>query len=751
MTRDLVLIGAGHTHLHVVRQWRMQPISGVQLTLISPFSRATYSGMLPGTLAGLYQPSEMEIDLYRFTAGTGIRLIVAPASGLQPASRLITFADRAPLRFDVASVGIGSVPSRGDLWRSLPQVLSIKPMATFLDRLKSVVNPYRNNRRPVRCVVVGGGAAGTEVAFCLDQWLVREGFKHQVTLLDSHPEILSGYVPGLIRQARSLLAARGILVQLGQRVTEITAMDEPASGPPPNGDSPEGGHSAARLTLADGTRLSADVIIWATSASPPAVLENFQLPKTDGGFLAVRSTLQTTADAPVFAVGDTASFVDQRVPKAGVYAVREGPVLWTNLQNMFAGRPLTPYQPQRGFLSLLSTGDRRALLQYQGWTQYGQWAWWLKDRIDRQFMQLYQDYRPPANARKSRSDVPPMQCGGCGSKIGPRLLETVLRGLREHFPEATKALAAPDDAHVLTSAVQFPDLVSVDVLRHFLDDPYAMGRITAVHALSDLWAMGATAVGVQSSVTLPYGGAVWQGELLFQLLAGALRELTIAGVELWGGHTIEGPDLQLGFSVAGQLSGRDPWRKSGLVPGDVLVLTKRLGTGTLLAAQQRGLCRGVWMDELLADMLLSNQRASEVGRDFPIHAATDITGFGLGGHLLEMLSNSNCQVTLSAGALRQLMLPGFRELADAGLESKLAPANREFIQSALAGSSDWQCVELAALVDPQTSGGLLFGVPADRSADLVAALHAAGSVHAVQVGEVRLKGQGGTPRVIRAE
>src|SRR4029077_8731566 len=125
------------------------------------------------------------------------------------------------------------------------------------------------------------------------------------------------------------------------------------------------------------------IIVWATAASPPPVLQRFHLPKTDDGFLAVRPTLQTTADLPVFAVGDTAGFVTDRVPKAGVYAVRQGPVLWDNLRHMFAGEPLRPYRPQRGFLSLLSTGDGRAILDYKGLTGYGRWAWRLKDHIDR--------------------------------------------------------------------------------------------------------------------------------------------------------------------------------------------------------------------------------------------------------------------------------------------------------------------------------------------------------------------------------
>ncbi len=761
--RDVVLIGAGHTNLHIIRQWRMRPLPGVRLTLVSPFSRATYSGMLPGTLAGLYQPEEMQIDLYRFTAGTGIRLIVAEATGLQPAGRLVTFADRVPIRFDIAAVGIGSVPSRHELWRQSARVLSIKPMATFLPRLETATARYRQAGSSLRCVIVGSGAAGAEIAFCLEAWLKNKGSaatatppltkggqgmnarpqtpapptSHQITLLDSHTEILPGYTPALVRRARTLLAERGIQVQLGQRAESL---DEAATG-------------EANLRLTDGTLLPADLIIWATNASPPEVLDGFDLPKTDDGFLAVRSTLQTTAEAPVFVVGDTASFVDQRVPKAGVYAVREGPILWDNIQNLLAGRPLKSYHPQRGFLSLLSTGDGQALLQYQGWTLHGRWAFRLKDHIDRKFIRMYQEYRPPVGVARPEGTplgvagavsnlptpfgvpqgVPPtvvskMHCGGCGSKVGADVLTPVLNRLRETFPQATWALRQPDDAYVVPADAIRPEVLSIDFFRAFLDDPYLMGRIAVLHALSDIWAMGAVPLGVQAIITLPYGPPEAQSELLFQLLAGATRELAANGAELWGGHTLEGPELQLGFSVSGHLKGEMPWRKSGLRPGDSLVLTKRLGTGTLLAAHQMGLCRAEWFDQLLVEMLVSNRVACEIARQFPIHAATDVTGFGVAGHLLEMLG-PGCQAMLDPRQLEHMLLPGFHELTLQGIASSLAPANDKVFKAALMYDTRVnhpEHTEIPALVDPQTSGGLLFGVPEDSTRDLLFALRDAG-------------------------
>ncbi|HLJ11778.1 MAG TPA: FAD-dependent oxidoreductase, partial [Planctomycetaceae bacterium] len=271
-SRDLVLIGAGHTNLHVVRMWRMQPIPDVRLTVISPFSRATYSGMLPGTLAGFYQPDDMEIDLYRFSESCGARLIVDEVAGLEPAMRRVLFADRPPLRYDAASVGIGSVPGQREIWARNPQVLSIKPMATFRKRFAQKLSELPAAKR-AEVVIVGAGAGGVEVAFGLDVWLRKSGIDAQISLIDANREILADYSPGTIGRARRELARRGISLSVGRRVSEITAT------------------SRAIVRFDDGSSITADLVIWATAAAAPPVLANFRLPKTDDGFLEVAPTL----------------------------------------------------------------------------------------------------------------------------------------------------------------------------------------------------------------------------------------------------------------------------------------------------------------------------------------------------------------------------------------------------------------------------------------------------------------------------
>lgn len=726
--RDLVLIGAGHTNLHVVRMWRMKPIPDVRLTVVSPFGLATYSGMLPGTLAGLYDPDEMTIDLYRFCQSAGARLIVAEAVGLDPVKRRIELRGRPPIGYDVASVGIGSVPAAGDVWRDDPNVLSIKPMQTFRQRLLARLATIESGSAAVSITVVGAGAAGVEVSLCLDAFLRARNMNATLTLVAAGEEVLSGYADRTAHLARRELERRGVHLQFGQ---------------------PAEGLADGRLTLADGGAIPADLVIWAVSAAPPAVLANFDLPKTDDGFLAVKTTLESTGRDDVYVVGDTATIVENPVPKAGVYAVREGPVLWNNLNRCFRGERPVAYEPQTGFLSLLATGDGRAIAEYKGFATHGRLAWKLKDYIDRKFMRKHQDYRPmddssdigrrnkPSSSRDGDAQgQPKMRCRGCGGKVGSGVLNEALSRLEiPPSPHARRGLDRPDDAAILDPAAGAAEVVTVDFFQAFLDDPYIVGRVAALNAMSDVWAMGGLPFGALATVSLPEGPAGKQAELLYQLLAGALRELKTAGATLLGGHTIEGSDLTLGFTVLGGLDGREPMTKEMLQPGDRLILTKPLGTGVLLAGHAQAACRSEWMQAMLAHMLVSNEAAARVARDSGVCAATDVTGFGLAGHLLEMLDASIVSARLELAAVP--LLDGFEELSGAGVRSSLDAANRVAADRIVAphpGVS--HSAARRVLFDPQTSGGMLLAASADAADGVVTRLREAGCTHAGVIAEV---------------
>jgi selenide,water dikinase len=717
--REVVLLGVGHTNAYVLKQWRMEPLAGARLTCISDFALATYSGMLPGTLAGLYPPERMQIDLVRLCAAAGARLICARVTGLDLEGRQVLLADRPAVPFDVLSIGIGSVPRRDVPVENERLVLPIKPMQTFLPRLRQRLEELlAEGRQELRVAVVGGGAGGVEIAFCLPHYL-RCHFPQaacRLAVIDRRESLLSGSPRQTARLAERELRRRGVELLLGRGVARV---------------------EGARLVMDNGSLRDIDLAIWATSAAAPPLLSTLGLPTDEQGFLLTRPTLQTVADAPVFAVGDSGSVAGHPRPKAGVYAVRQGPVLWDNLRRLLRGEPLRPYVPQRGFLSLLAMGDGQAILSYKGLTARGRWCWRLKDRIDSRFMDMYQDYRPAMrDARPTAApSPPPMRCAGCGAKLGGSILSAVLRRLE--IPPAEHVLLgldAPDDAAIVRCPQGRPVAVTVDFFTAFLDDAWLVGRVAALNSLSDVFALGATPLAALAMATIPAGRPRQQEQLLFELLSGALEEFRRAGATLVGGHTIEGSPTTIGFSVLADAGDGPAMLKAGLCPGDALVLTKPLGTGILLAAHREARLRAHWFDTLVAAMLLSNGPAAAAARTHGVQAMTDVTGFGLAGHLLEMLRAGRVSARLELGALP--LLPGAGELAAAGVASTLAPANRAAEAAIDCPHPLQQQPAYSILFDPQTSGGLLLGVRPEAVGNLVRDLHAAGHTAARIIGEV---------------
>jgi selenide,water dikinase len=492
------------------------------------------------------------------------------------------------------------------------------------------------------------------------------------------------------------------------------------------------------IEFAQGEPLTADLVVWATGAAAPPTLQRLGLPTDERGFLLTRSTLQSTGADCVFAVGDTGTMQHAPTPKAGVYAVRQGPVLWNNLQRFLRGEALEEYRPQSDFLKLINTGDGRAIAEYKHCSSHARWCWHLKDRIDRGFMQKYQDYQPmpmQMPIASNSKDAAVMQCAGCGSKLGSSVLSQALAQLpiAEH-PQIKIGLDQPDDAAVMRPLANQAITVTVDFFPAPLDDPYLVGRLAALNAASDLFAMGAKPVAALAMVTLPAGPEKRQAELLIELLRGARRELDLMRAVLAGGHTTEGERLTIGFSMIGNQTCEPPLTKAGLRPGDRLLLTKPLGSGVLLAAHMRARCDAHSMRELLDTMLTSNQLAAELAIAAGVRAMTDVTGFGLAGHLYEMLRASNVSAKLDLDHLP--VLAAAPSLIASGIESTLAPSNRH-VESAIAVDSAKRLSPAYSLLfDPQTSGGLLIAVAPERADSLRRELHQAGYFHTAEIGVV---------------
>jgi selenide,water dikinase len=391
--------------------------------------------------------------------------------------------------------------------------------------------------------------------------------------------------------------------------------------------------------------------------------------------------------------------------------------------------------PQRRALALIGTGDGRAVASRGRHEAYGAILWRLKDWIDRRWMRRYTELPDMAVDEGEAA----MRCGGCAAKVPAEVLGRVMARLDPAASDAVAiGLASPDDAALLSFPGAPPLLQTVDFFRAMVSDPYLFGRIAATHALGDIYAMGGVPETALAIATLPPARPAIVEDDLFHMLKGGTEVLEAAGAVLVGGHSAEGAELALGFAVTGRTRPGRLLRKGGLNPGDRLLLTKPLGTGVILAAEMRGCAAARDVGAAIAAMLQPAAAASACLAAHGATACTDVTGFGLLGHLVEMLTASGAPGSRIGARLDPAAIPaldGALALLAGGLTSSLHDANRSALAVLAPGAAENDPALAALLVDPQTAGGLLAGVPAERALPCLDELHRLG-YRAAEIGMV---------------
>ncbi|MGK7890359.1 MAG: selenide, water dikinase SelD, partial [Leptolyngbyaceae cyanobacterium] len=341
----------------------------------------------------------------------------------------------------------------------------------------------------------------------------------------------------------------------------------------------------------------------------------------------------------------------------------------------------------------------------------------------------------PAKIQNSKSKIQ-NPCAGCASKVSKSVLQHVLTQLQPSSDSTMIGLDAADDAAVIQVPPEMVLVQTVDYFRALLNDPFLVGQITTQHCLNDLYAMGATPHSALAIATLPYAISSKLENDLHLLLSGVIKALSAVGAELIGGHTVEGQELGLGLSCNGFAHPDKLWRKGGMQSGDQLILTKPLGIGTLFAADMQLRAKGRWIDGAIATMLQSHHAAAECLRRHGTTACTDITGFGLAGHLLEMVQAANLSVEVNLDALP--ILPGAATTLDQGFFSSLHDPNLQASQTMIANLDTASQSFQQILFDPQTSGGLLAAVPLAQSGACLQQLRQLGYASSQIIGQVIL-------------
>lgn len=687
----LVLAGGGHSHALVLRIWAMGLATrrpAAQITLVSRHSTALYSGMVPGLVAGLYEPAACAIDLRRLCLLADVTFVQAEITAIDPESRELALVGRPNLRWDWLSLDVGA-----ETGAATNAAMAVKPLEPFLrwcSQLKSSEIRIR-----------GGGAAAVEVALALRA---------------------RGQQPKLLLRGTQLNLGSKAANQLGKQLLDSAGIAIEANCPD---------NAAADLAC--------------TGSRGPRWLAASGLACNSEGRLLTEASLQVWQQPRLFASGDCGVIASRPRPASGVWAVRCAQTLAHNLTAVVAGRQLRPWRPQRWALQLLGDGSNTKPQAVAFW---GPWAlgpspllWRWKQTVDRRFMARFSELKamdPDGGAA--------MACRGCAAKLAASPLQDALarNGLGGSTPgsaEDAAVIAQTEDGSLLLQSVDgFPALVA---------DAWLNARLTTLHACSDLWASGAQVESAQAVVTLPALAPALQADLLSDTLAGIQSVLKPLGARLIGGHSLEARDsqsspansagLSLLLSVNGRATAGQHWGKGPLRSGDGLLLCRPIGTGVLFAAAMAGAAQPQWIDAALAQMQQCQASLVELLSRRGCRACTDVTGFGLLGHLGEMVAASpeNCRVTLKAAAIPAL--PGALALLSAGWASSLAPSNASALallgeRIELQGQSD--AAHQALLLDPQTCGPLLAAIPGDQLAAALADLQQAGFGGAAVIGQV---------------
>jgi len=369
--KRLVLLGAGHAHVEVLRDFAAKPPAGCELVVVSPYPWLTYSGMVPGFVAGHYALEDCTIDIAGLARRAGARLMLTHAVSLDAAAWEIACANQARVPYDLLSLDVGSQPLLAAASGIERHAIVMRPLERLVKGWTDVLARAREGK--MRSItVVGSGAAGLELAFAMQHRLLTEMREHMplVRVIGDARVPVPEFPVGARRRLRAEVEYRRIENHQGSGVVEV---------------------GEGFVHLQNGLEFATDAVFWAAGSAPHPWIADSGLATDANGWVLTNDVLQSVSHPEVFGAGDCATQQGHRVPRAGVFAVRAGPALAANLRAALAGRRLRPHVTSRRYLALVSAGDRYAIGVWDGFSWEGEWVWRWKDRIDRAFVAKYRE------------------------------------------------------------------------------------------------------------------------------------------------------------------------------------------------------------------------------------------------------------------------------------------------------------------------------------------------------------------------
>lgn len=724
---ELVLVGGGHANIQVLKSFAMRPIDGLRISLISDVLSAPYSGMLPGFIAGEYDFNEIHINLLHLCNFSGARFIQAKIISVDTEERVIHCENRPDINYDLISVNTGITSDYGEIEGAKEHAIPVKPISHFLNKIPEVEKSITSSEQSI--VIIGSGAAGIELAFAFRKKFNKSNIKPKITIIGSaerfFPKISYRCHLSILKKC----SAADIDVQFGQPVIKV---------------------SKNTVTLAEGINVATDCSIVVTGARPSNWLNSASISLTHDGYIEVNNAFQSISDERIFAAGDIAKMRHQPRPRSGVFAVRAGPTLAKNLRLALNKSPLKHVSQQSRYLSLIMLDNNDVIAIWGGFFISAKWLWPIKKWIDQRFIssftklpKMVHDHHRSIilseNELLAENDtlLEKIFCTGCGSKAEAQILDTVLLdaveiatklGGDKNYLPIVNTFTDASEFSIDASLGKGQSLIqTVDSISQMISDPFIFGRISALHALSDLVVSNAIPLTALSIINIERAKKNIQKSDLTNMLAGAMLEFSKAKIKLVGGHTSQSVETSMGFALTG-ISRIISKIESDITLGKKaqkafsIILTKPLGIGLILAANMRNSASEQNYQDCIKIMLQSNLKAAEFLWQNGAIAMTDITGFGLARHTENLTKALENQFRTSVGAQLNLdeipLLPGIAQiLQETSIRATLNASNKKAIRY-LKGIKSRQMPLSDILFDPQTSGGVLAVVPTTRAAKL---------------------------------
>ena len=695
ITNDLVLIGGGHSHLSVLMKLSKKRLNGNRITLITNEIDTPYSGMIPGYIEGIYSWRDSHIDLYRLCLKLNVRFIHAEVERVSAHEKEIYFKDRPKIKFDVLSINTGIQSNNREIKGAAKYCLPVKPISKLTNNFLNKITNFKS------IAFIGGGAGSVELALAIKKRFLNINQDIKITIITGKRGLLSTFPQKTKLTSLKTLEKFKIDIIEYKRVLEV---------------------KPKQIILSDKSMLKIDKAILSTNSMTPKWLAKSDILLTKDNYILVNKSFQTNHKY-VFASGDVIDFNNQNLKKAGVFAVRSGKPLAINIKQFILGKKLVEYKFNKNYLALIGTSKRSAIATKYNLTFNSRFFFYLKKYIDQNFIKKFSDFkiRKKFTLEALKTDVlnifvkhkekitdknDIMQCKGCAAKVP-------LNALKQALPK--DIVSTSEDA---VSVPGQPELYqTVDMISSIITDPFLLGKIAANHSISDMVSVNSKITSAMMILQLPLSKTEINSRDLEQVLLGANEIFKTIDCPLIGGHTMIGKDKDpiIGFSILGQKQKKIKIMKNRrkIKTKDLLILTEKIGSGLIFAGINNYLIDSYFQTDVIKQMIKGNLNFGKISNHLNILSMTDITGFGLANHLLNLIKRDNNKTGLTIYPNKIPLFEGVNECINKNIKSSLFESNYDIAQKDIIYKRDKSKID-NIIYDPQTVGGIAFIIPQEE-------------------------------------